>query len=102
MIGSLAIGIPWAYVSYVTLRQRATPAVLQGRVSAAFNLAFNGPQTFGAVLITVVDYRVIAAVMSIVIVACGLLALRSPDVAPVVESVDHDDAPQRSHAQAVD
>ena len=106
MIGSLAIGIPWAYVSYVTLRQRATPAFLQGRVSAAFNIAFNGPQTFGAalgaVMITVVDDQVVAAVMSIVIVACGLLALRSPDVTPVVESVDHDDAPQRSHGQAVD
>ena len=71
-------------------------------MSAAFNLASNGPQTFGtaldAVMITVADYRVIAAVMSIVIVACGLRALRSPDVTPVVESVDHDEAPQRSHA----
>ena len=57
VIGSLAIGIPGAYVSHV---------------------------------------------MSIVIVACGLLALRSPDVTPVVDSVDHDDAPQRSHGQAVD
>ncbi len=91
LIGSLVagIGIPWTYVSYATLRQRATPAPLQGRVSAASNLAFNAPQTFGtalgAVLITVVDYRTIAAVMVIVVVTCGAQAFRSPDV---VESAD--------------
>lgn len=86
LLGSLVVGvgIPWAYISYTTLRQRATPAVLQGRVSAAANLAFNAPQTLGtalgAVLITVVGYRTITALMIAVVVTCGLLALRGPDV----------------------
>lgn len=79
------VGIPWAYVSYATLRQRATPAPLQGRVSAAANLSFNAPQTLGtalgAALITVIDYRTVAAIMIIVVIACGVLALKSPDTA---------------------
>jgi MFS family permease len=86
MSGALVVGvgIPWAYISYTTLRQRATPATLQGRVSAAANLAFNAPQTLGtalgAALITVIGYRTIAVVMIVVVVTCGVLALRSPDI----------------------
>ncbi|HWL41907.1 MAG TPA: MFS transporter [Ilumatobacter sp.] len=73
------LGIPWCVVAFATVRQRATPAELQGRVSAATNLALNGPQTFGtaagAALIDVVDYRVMIAVMAVVIGACALAAL---------------------------
>jgi MFS family permease len=80
---AVGVGIPWAYVSYATVRQRATPAQLQGRVSAASNLAFNGPQTFGtalgAGLIAVVDYRIIVVAMSVVTITCGLLARRAAD-----------------------
>jgi MFS family permease len=91
-MGALAggVGIPWAFVSYVTLRQRATPAELQGRVSAASNLALSGPQTFGtalgAGLIAVVDYRLIAAAMSVVTIVCGLLARRASD--PPIAAAD--------------
>ena len=91
-VGALAVGvgIPWAFVSYVTLRQRLTPAELQGRVSAASNLALSGPQTFGtalgAALIAVVDYRIIAAVMSVVMITCGVLARRGAD--PLIAADD--------------
>jgi hypothetical protein len=63
----VGLGIPWAYVSHATVRQRTTPGALQGRVAAACNLAFNGPQTVmtavGAGLIAVVDYRLMIAIM---------------------------------------
>jgi MFS family permease len=91
-IGALAVGvgIPWAFVSYVTLRQRATPAELQGRVSAASNLALSGPQTvgtaLGAALIAVVDYRIIATTMSAVMIACGVLARGGAD--PPIAAAD--------------
>ncbi|MEJ7705074.1 MAG: MFS transporter [Geodermatophilaceae bacterium] len=57
--------IPWLIVGFVTARQRHTPARLQGRVAAATVLAMNGPQTLsiaaGAILIGVVDYRLLIA-----------------------------------------
>jgi hypothetical protein len=77
LAGSVVTGvaIPWCFVSFATVRQRLTPAALQGRVSAASALAINGPQTFGtlagAALIGVVDYRLLLAVMTLVILACA-------------------------------
>lgn len=67
------IGIPLAIVGYVTLRQRLTPPELQGRVAAAANVAFNGPQTLGtivgAALIDAIDYRIMIAVMTATLAA---------------------------------
>ena len=81
------VGIPLCVVAFSTMRQRLTPPDLQGRVAAATGLALNGPQTFGtaagAALISVVDYRVMLAVMAAVIGACALAALdRRSSVAP--------------------
>jgi MFS family permease len=73
------VAIPWTFVTYATIRQRLTPPALQGRVSAAANLALNGPQTFGtaggAALIAIVDYRLLLAAMAAVIGACAVAAL---------------------------
>ncbi|WP_051425919.1 MFS transporter [Jiangella gansuensis] len=73
------LGVVWMVVGLVTLRQRLTPARLQGRVSAATNLALNGPQVAGtaagAALIAAVDYRVLVAVMVGTILLCAVLAL---------------------------
>lgn len=72
----VGISVPWIVVAFTTLRQRLTPGRLQGRVSAAANLAMNGPQTFGtalgAVLVAVVDYRVLLLGMGIVVAAAAV------------------------------
>ncbi|PSL01196.1 putative MFS family arabinose efflux permease [Haloactinopolyspora alba] len=78
----LGLGVVWMVVGLVTLRQRLTPARLQGRVSAATTMAFNGPQTVGiatgAALIAAVDYRILVAVMAGAVAACAvLLVLRA-------------------------
>ena len=76
---TVGLGIPWGVVAYATMRQRLTPPHLQGRVSAAANMAFNGPQTVGtatgAALIAFVDYRVMLVVMAVVIAACAIGAI---------------------------
>lgn len=75
----LGVGVVWMVVGLVTLRQRLTPARLQGRVSAATNMALNGPQAAGtatgAALIAAVDYRILVAVMAASIAVCAALAL---------------------------
>jgi hypothetical protein len=66
-------------VGMVTLRQRLTPPRLQGRTSAATNMALNGPQVAGtatgAALIAVVDYRVLVAAMTVTILTCAIVLL---------------------------
>ncbi|WP_454085515.1 MFS transporter [Georgenia sp. Marseille-Q6866] len=77
----LGLGVPWAIVAFITLRQRMTPARLQGRVSAATNIALNLPQTLvtlaAAAVVGVVDYRVLVAVTIAGVLAAGALALRA-------------------------
>ncbi|MDP3892641.1 MFS transporter [Nocardioides sp.] len=72
-IAVVGVGIPWVVVSFMTLRQRLTPPTLQGRTTAAANLALNVPSTaatFGAAgLLGVVDYRLMVAV------TCGALVV---------------------------
>ncbi|GAA3593629.1 MFS transporter [Agrococcus terreus] len=57
----IGFGVPWVIVGVVTLRMRLTPARLQGRTSAALNMAINVPQmlmlALGASLLGVLDYR---------------------------------------------
>lgn len=76
----MGVGIPVTIVAFVTLRQRVTPDHLQGRTSAAANVAFNLPQTAmsvaGAALLLAVDYRILLAVTVVAIAAGGVLALR--------------------------
>lgn len=82
------VAIPWLIVGFVTARQRYTPAHLQGRVSAVTVLSMNGPQTvsiaLGAVLISLVDYRLLIAITAVVIAMSGgwLLRHRDPQPAP--------------------
>lgn len=75
----MGLGIPLVVVAFVTLRQRVTPDELQGRTSAAGNVAFNLPQTavsiVGAGLLAIVDYRLLLAVTIVAIVAGALIAL---------------------------
>ena len=75
----LGLGVVWSVVGMVTLRQRLTPSRLQGRTSAATNMALNGPQVAGtatgAALIAVVDYRVLVAAMTVTILTCAIVLL---------------------------
>ena len=57
------IGVPWVLVALFTLLQRSTPAALQGRVYSAVEVLVGVPQMVsiaaGALLVTLVDYRLL-------------------------------------------
>lgn len=88
--GVLGLGVVWSVVAMVTLRQRLTPPRLQGRTSAATNMALNGPQVVGtatgAALIVAVDYRVLVVAMAVTILTCAIVLLvrKVPASEPVV------------------
>jgi Na+/melibiose symporter-like transporter len=80
------LGIVWAIVALSTAYQRRSPQHLQGRVNAAASLLFSVPQTvsiaLGAVLITVIDYRIeIVAMGAGTIVCAAYLLTRSEEQA---------------------
>ncbi len=72
-------GVSWAVVGYYTAVQVRTPIDLQGRVYSAGDMVVGVPQTLsialGAALISIVDYRLLIVVMSIVTALCGLYLL---------------------------
>jgi MFS family permease len=72
-------GVPWILVGEMTLLQRRTPAYLQGRAYAAVELLTGTPQTLsiagGAALVAFVDYRVLLAVMAVVVAGAGVYLL---------------------------
>ena len=75
------IGIVWAIVAFNTALQTRTPLAIQGRVSAAVDVSLSVAQTTsiatGAVLSTLVDYRVLLVTMAAVVVgSAGYLATR--------------------------
>jgi Major Facilitator Superfamily len=78
------ISIAWIIVGFGTAIQVRTPARLQGRVASAAETLVAGPQTFsialGAMLISVVDYRLLVVVMSTITALCGVYLLtRGPE-----------------------
>jgi MFS family permease len=66
----IGFGIPVALVGFTTLLQRVTPSPILGRVGAAADAVLSAPQALsialGAALVTLVDYRVLLAVMAVV------------------------------------
>lgn len=78
----LGLGITWMIVAFVTLRQTETPHRLQGRVSAAANLAFNVPQVLtaavAAALLGLVDYRILILITAAACLISAIPVLRSP------------------------
>ena len=79
--------ISWFIVGFSTSIQLRTPQRLQGRVASAANTMVSTPQTIGialgAVLVSVLDYRVLITVMFVAILACGAYLLtRGPE--PIV------------------
>jgi MFS family permease len=75
----IGFGLPWVVVGLGTAIQLHSPLDLQGRVSSAVDLLVGTPQTIsiaiGAALVTVVDYRIVLAVIAVVVVASSLYLL---------------------------
>jgi len=92
VVGMLVLGfsIPIIVVAFATLRQRSTPAALQGRTSAAGNVAVNVPQTlasiFGAAIIASVDYRFLVYATVVVVLGAAVVAVAGRRVPAPVES----------------
>jgi len=78
-------GLPWIVVGFGTALQRRTPAHLQGRVYSAADTMVSTPQTvsiaLGAGLSAIVDYRILVAIMAVV-VAAGAAYLYIRQAAP--------------------
>jgi MFS family permease len=81
------LGLPWMVVGEVTLLQRRTPVALQGRAFTAVELMTGVPQTLsiavGAVLVGIVDYRLLLLAIAVVIAGAGLYLIseRTPQLA---------------------
>ncbi len=76
----LGAGIPLIIVAFNTLVQKQTPGRLMGRVSTTIEVLVTTPQAvsiaIGALLVTLLDYRVIFAMMTAgTLVAAGYLAV---------------------------
>ncbi|MFE9657046.1 MFS transporter [Micromonospora sp. NPDC006431] len=71
----IGLGLPAAMVGTMTLIQRRTPADLVGRVSAALDALASGPQAVaigaGALLVGLVDYRLLYGVIGALLVAAA-------------------------------
>ncbi|HEY1485215.1 MAG TPA: MFS transporter, partial [Micromonosporaceae bacterium] len=82
--------IAWIMVAYSTLLQRQTPGELMGRVSAATGVLISGAQALsiaaGAILVSLVDYRILFAVIAAAMLGIGgyLWLVRVPDEEPAV------------------
>jgi MFS family permease len=78
--------ISWFIVGFATAIQVRTPQHLQGRVASAADTIVSTPQTvgiaLGAALISVFDYRVLVAVMAVVVAACGAFLLTRRAIVP--------------------
>jgi Na+/melibiose symporter-like transporter len=72
--------IVWVNVGAVTMLQRLTPQGLLGRAEAALNLGVLVPQVLsialGAALLSVLGYRVLLVIMTVVLAAAGTPLLR--------------------------
>ena len=82
--GVAGFGLAWLIVGWATSIQVRTPQRLQGRVASAADTMISIPQTvsiaLGASLISVADYRVLVAIMAVVLVGCAAYLLtRGPE-----------------------
>jgi MFS family permease len=92
--GPLAgIGVAWAIVGFSTALQTRTPLRIQGRVSAAADLSLSIAQSTsiatGALLSTLVDYRILfVAMASVVLASAGYLVTRRQSSVSASASVE--------------
>ena len=85
------VGIVWAIVALNTAVQMQSPLAIQGRASAATDICFTVAQTTsiaaGAALSTVVDYRVLLAVMAGVLALSAAYLVTRPEPSIPAEAV---------------
>lgn len=81
-LAAMGFGVTWSVVAFITLRQRMTPARLQGRTGSATAIAINLPQTvvtlIGAAVIGIVDYRLLIVITIVTVLASMVLMPRRP------------------------
>ena len=86
------VAITLAVVAFMTALQTRTPLALQGRVSAAADLALTVPQTLsialGAVLSTVVPYQALVVAMAVVLGLAALYLARAAVVTPAASPAE--------------
>jgi MFS family permease len=79
-------GIAWLIVGYITAIQMRTPLRLQGRVLSASDTLVNTPQTIsialGALLTTLIDYRILVVLMAVVTAMAGAFLLSRRAIVP--------------------
>jgi len=86
-VALFGFGLPWIVVGEITLVQRRTPHELQGRTFSAAELLTGLPQTLsialGALLVGLVDYRLLLVAIALVVCAAGvyLVSERTPRLA---------------------
>jgi MFS family permease len=97
---ALGVSMAWINVAAITLIQRRTPAALLGRVESALGFGSTIPQALsiaaGAALIAVLNYRLLLAVMAVVITAAAAYLVAEPD-RPALAS-EADGAPEQAAA----
>ena len=85
-IAIAGFGISWLIVGLMTAVQVRTPLRLQGRVSSAADVLISTPQTvsiaLGAVLIAIVDYRVLVVAEALAVALCGVYLLTRRAIVP--------------------
>ena len=85
-IAVAGFGVSWLIVGLMTAVQMRTPLRLQGRVSSAADVLISTPQTIsiavGAVLISIVDYRVLVVVEAAAVALCGAYLLTRRAIVP--------------------
>ena len=79
-------GVSWLIVGLMTAIQVRTPLRLQGRVSSAADVLISTPQTIsiavGAVLIAIVDYRILVVTEAAAVALCGAYLLTRRAIVP--------------------
>ncbi len=96
-------GLPYAIVGLMTLMQRQTPHELMGRVSAAMDALISGPQAlaiaFGAVLVELIDFRVLFASMALLAMLAAAYLWLGRHLSPPSHRVEPvQDKPERDGA----
>jgi MFS family permease len=85
-IACAGAGIAWLIVGYITAIQMRTPLRLQGRVLSASDTLVNTPQTIsialGALLTTLIDYRILVVLMAVVTAMAGAVLLSRRAIVP--------------------